>query len=103
MRQLVNDLRIEVCIAFRQREHDAATVRLLWGDRVADRVRDDFVASQRPRRCPEDQRHLLGKGEVQPSADVIVCPLGTSTHTIDVTGERRQVVQFEMFSFGLQP
>jgi hypothetical protein len=46
VRQLVNDQRIEISLRSRQRECDAASVRLLWGDRVTDGVSNDFVSCQ---------------------------------------------------------
>src|SRR5258706_2076149 len=102
MRQLVNDQRIEIGITFGHRKHEAASVRLLWGDLVTDGVRDD-VSRQWARRYRHDQRHFLGKNEVKASTDVIVCALGASNHALDITRERRQVVDFEMLAFGSQP
>jgi len=99
----VNDQRIEIGIPFGHRKCEATSVRPLWGDLVTNGVRDDFVSRQWTCRCRHDQRHSLGENEVKASTDVVVCALGASNHALDITRERRHVVDFEMLAFGPQP
>jgi hypothetical protein len=75
----------------------------LRGDRITDRVSDDFLSRQWTAGCKEDERHLLAEGKREAFPDAIIRALGASYRTLDLTRERRQVVNLEVLAFGPLP